>query len=78
VVQDIIVSLQLRKLSLLHHAELRATGPALVRALTALINDEDSEGFATVTADGSESSAAASHPGPDRTGRPVHRDERAD
>ena len=34
----------LRKLSLLHHEELRSTGPALVRALLALINDEQSKG----------------------------------
>lgn len=34
----------LRKLSLLHHAELRSTGPALVRTLMALINDERSKG----------------------------------
>lgn len=34
----------LRKLSLLHHAELRSTGPALVRTLMALINDEQSTG----------------------------------
>ena len=33
----------LRKLSLLHHAELRSTGPALVHTLMALINDEQSE-----------------------------------
>lgn len=32
----------LRKLSLLTHAELRSTGPALVHALTALIEDENS------------------------------------
>lgn len=34
----------LRKLSLLHHAELRSTGPALVHTLMALINDEQSKG----------------------------------
>jgi DNA-binding MarR family transcriptional regulator len=32
----------LRKLSLLHHAELRSSGPALVRTLMALIDGEDS------------------------------------
>lgn len=30
----------LRKLTLLHHAELRSTGPALVRALIALLDEE--------------------------------------
>ncbi|HLX56676.1 MAG TPA: MarR family transcriptional regulator [Ktedonobacteraceae bacterium] len=34
----------LRRLSLLHHAELRTTGPALVRTLKALISDENSNG----------------------------------
>ncbi|HVB73159.1 MAG TPA: MarR family transcriptional regulator [Ktedonobacteraceae bacterium] len=33
----------LRKLSLLHHAELRSTGPALVRALMPLIDGEQSD-----------------------------------
>src|SRR5579863_5159393 len=34
----------LRRLSLLHHAELRTTGPALVRTLKALISDENKIG----------------------------------
>jgi DNA-binding MarR family transcriptional regulator len=34
----------LRKLSLLHHAELRSTGPALVRTMMALIDDDKSDG----------------------------------
>ncbi len=34
----------LRKLSLLHHEELRTTGPALVRTLTALTNEDTSNG----------------------------------
>jgi len=33
----------LRKLSLLHRMELRSAGPALVRTLNALINDEKSD-----------------------------------
>jgi DNA-binding MarR family transcriptional regulator len=32
----------LRKLSLLHHEQLRSTGPALVRTMIALINDDRS------------------------------------